>query len=191
LLQHSVLEGQTVVDIASEYATTLEVLAQLNPEISFAGCNFNIPSGGENCSPLISIGQLINVPAPTPTPTLSPTPSGSETATPTPTFAAPRVVWPPQDSNVPPSAFRLEWVSVGVLLPSQVYLVQVEDMNAEAKTPFVTRETSYTLPESLIPTDGQAHTFQWTVAVAEPNEQGVYRVVGGESPIRRFTWQSR
>lgn len=192
LLQHSVLEGQTIVDIASQYSTTLEVLARLNPDIDFFGCNFEIPSGGERCNPLLQIAQLVNVPAPTPTPTLSPTPSGSETPTPTPTFAAPRIVWPPQDAaNVPPAPFRLEWVSVGVLLPNQVYLVQVEDVTAGIKTPFITRETSYTLPESLIPTDGQPHSFQWTVAVAEPNEQGVYRIVGAPALIRRFSWQSR
>lgn len=192
LLQHNVLEGETIVDIASQYATTMEVLARLNPEVDFVGCNFNIPSGGETCNPLLQIGQPVNVPAPTPTPTLSPTPSGSETATPTPTFTAPRVVWPPQDAaNIPAAPFRLEWVSVGVLLPTQVYLVQVEDVTAQTKTPFITRETSFTLPDELIPTDGQTHTFQWTVAVAEPNEQGIYRLVGSPSPIRRFTWQSR
>ena len=93
------MEGQTIVDIAVTYNTTLEVLAVLNADISFAGCNFEIQSGGPNCNPILQVGQVVLVPAPTPTPTLSPTPSGNETPTPTPTYAAPVVISPPQGAN--------------------------------------------------------------------------------------------
>ncbi|MBZ0294716.1 MAG: LysM peptidoglycan-binding domain-containing protein, partial [Anaerolineae bacterium] len=69
ILEHIVLEGETIVDIAANNATTLEVLARLNPDIAFFGCNFEIPSGGPNCGPLLQVGQVVRVPAPTPTPT--------------------------------------------------------------------------------------------------------------------------
>ncbi|MEO1442419.1 MAG: LysM domain-containing protein, partial [Chloroflexota bacterium] len=124
---HVVQDGETIIDIAAQYGTTLEILSQLNPAINFFGCNFNQPSGGPSCSPFITIGQEINVPAPTPTPTLSPTPDGNETATPTPTFTAPLVVFPPDGAIAQPGRIRLQWVSVGELLENEVYLVYVKD----------------------------------------------------------------
>jgi hypothetical protein len=79
-----------------------------------------------------------------------------------------------------------------VLQPEQFYLVQVTDVTA-GTTPFVelTRSTTFTLPESLIPTSGRAHTINWTVLVVEPNGQGAYRPIGGPSEVRSFVWQSR
>lgn len=191
IIEHTIVEGQTVVDIAVNYHTTLEVLAVLNPDISFAGCNFEVQSGGPNCGPLLRVGQVMMVPAPTPTPTLSPTPSGNETPTATPTYAAPMVISPPQGGNVPPSVFLLEWVSVGVLRPDEVYLVQVSDTTSGEVFNDITRSTSILLPESMIPTDGQVHIINWTVTVAKPNEAGVYRVISGAPEIRRFNWLSR
>lgn len=191
IIQHTVVEGQTIVDIAVNYHTTLEVLSTLNPDINFSGCNFSIPSGGPNCNPFLRIGQIVMVPAPTPTPTLSPTPSGNETATATPTYAPPVVISPPQAANVPPGVFELEWVSVGVLQPDEAYLVQVTDTVTGEVYNNVTRSTSLLLPESLVPKDGQAHLMTWTVSVAKPNEAGVYRVVSGLPEQRQFTWFSR
>jgi LysM repeat protein len=190
-LDHVVQEGQTIVDIAAIHGITLEVVARLNPDVAFFGCNFEIPSGGPNCNPLVRVGQVLRVPAPTPTPTLSPTPSGSETPTPTPTYAPPHVVSPPQDAVVPAGVFRLEWVGVGVLQPDEVYLVQVTD-TITGQTHFeITRSTSVMLPESMIPTDGQRHVINWTVAVARPNEEGRYRIISGAPQIRTFQWESR
>ncbi len=186
-----VQQGETFVGIAQEYNTTIEVLAVLNPEVNIFGCNFEIPSGGPNCNPPLQIGQVLKVPAPTPTPTLSPTPSGSETPTPTPTYAPPLLVYPPEGAVAPPGIFSLQWVSVGILRPSEVYLVEVVDITAETVWRGVTRDTSIQLPESLIPSDGRPHVFNWTVRVAVPNEQGVYRPIGGPTVIRSFRWESR
>jgi len=191
IIQYTVIQDDTIVGIAQNNATTLEILARLNPDIPFFGCNFEIPSGGPNCNPPLQIGQMVNVPAPTPTPTLSPTPSGNETATPTPTFAAPMIVSPPQDAQVPPQSFRLEWVSAGVLQLGEVYLVQVEDTLTGTKVNEITTNTSLRLPDTLVPTDGQAHTFNWTVTVAKLNEQGRYQIISGAPTIRTFRWLSR
>jgi len=191
IIEHSVTEGQTIVDIAVLYNTTLEVLAVLNPDISFDGCNFEIQSGGPNCAPILQVGQIVRVPAPTPTPTLSPTPSGSETPTPTPTYAPPIVISPPRDAIVPAGVFRLEWVSVGVLQPQEVYLVQVTDTVTGTVFNDITRATTLLLPESLVPNDGSPHRMQWTVTVAKPNADGVYEILGGTPEVRAFTWQSR
>ena len=191
VLEHVVQEGQTIVDIASNYATTLEVLARLNPDIGFFGCNFEIPSGGPNCNPLLQVGQVVYAPAPTPTPTLSPTPSGSETPTPTPTFVPPRVVSPPQNAEIQAGVFRLEWVGAGVLQPDEVYLVQITDTTSGQSHNAITRSTSLLIPEEMIPADGQTHVINWTVSVAKPNEANVYRIISGAPEVRAFRWHSR
>lgn len=183
--------NDTFVGIAQEYNTTLEVLAVLNPEVNIYGCNFEIPSGGPDCNPSLQIGQLVKVPAPTPTPTLSPTPSGNETPTLTPTYKPPMLVYPPQNAVAQPGVFSLQWVGVGVLAENEVYLVTVTDKTSGQEFRQVTKDTSMLLPESLIPADGQIHTFDWTVQIATPNTQGVYGTLGGGPEIRSFQWQSR
>jgi len=192
LIEYTVQEGDTIISIAQENNLTLEQIAVLNPELNVFGCNFEIPSGGPNCNIPLQVAQVLKLPAPTPTPTLSPTPSGSETPTPTPTYAPPILVYPPHGANAQPSVFSLQWVGVGVLQPNEYYLVEVVDTTTNT-APYrqVTQNTSLLLPESLIPTDGQTHTFNWTVRVTTPNEQGVYRTISGEPEIRSFQWQSR
>jgi LysM repeat protein len=190
--EYTVQEGDTIISIVGEYNLTLEQIAVLNPDLNVFGCNFEIPSGGPNCNIPLQINQVLKVPAPTPTPTLSPTPSGSETPTLTPTYAAPILVYPPQGASAQPGVFSLQWVGVGVLQPDQVYLVEVTDTTLNLATyRQLTRDTSLLLPDSLIPTDGQTHTFTWTVWVAAPNPSGVYGPVGGVAPVRTFLWQSR
>jgi LysM domain len=192
IVQVTVKEGETIVGIAGQNATTLVILATLNPQLSFYNCDFNNPSGGPDCNVSLRIGDAVNVPALTPTPTLSPTISGSETPTPTPTYAAPMLLFPPQDANAGARTFQLQWISVGVLKEDEVYLVEIKD-DTSGGEPFrdITRSTSYLLPESMIPTDGQAHTIEWRVSVAAPNDQGVYRYIGAAGDWRPFHWQSR
>ncbi|MEO8607625.1 MAG: LysM peptidoglycan-binding domain-containing protein [Chloroflexota bacterium] len=191
--EYTVQEGDTIISIAGEFNLTIEQIAVLNTDLNVFGCNFEIPSGGPNCNIPLQIGQVIKYPAPTPTPTLSPTPSGNETPTPTPTYAAPILVYPPQGAVAQPGVFTLQWVGVGVLQPNQVYLVEVVDTTTANAPTYrqITRNTSLPLPDSLIPSDGQVHTFNWTVRVAAPNDQGVYQIMGGTAEVRIFQWQSR
>ena len=187
---HVVVAGQSVVDIVVQHNTTLEIVSILNPEITFAGCDFGVASGGPNCNPFLSVGQTVRVPAPTPTPTLSPTFSGAETATPTPTWMPPRVISPPQNAILPATTFRLQWLSVGVLAPGEVYLVQLSDESGVVHNA-VTRETSLMLPEALVSSDGIAREMSWTVSVARANAEGVYQIIGGYPQPRHFRWNSR
>lgn len=189
--EYVVQPNDTFIGVAQEYNTTIEVLAVLNPEVNIYGCNFEILSGGPSCNPSLQIGQVLKVPAPTPTPTLSPTPSGSETPTPTPTYEPPMLVYPPQNAVAPPGVFNLQWVAAGILAEGEVYLVEVADETTGEVFRHVTRDTSMPLPEAMIPADGQTHTINWTVRIATPNEQGVYRAIGGTPSIRTFQWQSR
>lgn len=188
---HTVEEGQTIVEIVNLYDTTLEIIAQQNPDLNWFGCDFQQPAGGPQCSPNIIVGQCINVPQPTPVPTSTSTPSGDETATPTPTYPAPRAVYPPDGGIAQPGIFSLQWVSVGILASDERYLVEVVDIESGANWVEVTRDTSVMLPESLIPTGGEPITYQWRVSVASPSPEGIYNYIGGSGQWRTFQWQSR
>jgi hypothetical protein len=190
--QYVVKEGDTIVGIAQDNNLTIAQIAVLNQGLEISSCNFEIPSGGENCNIQIKVGESLMLPAPTPTPTLSPTPSGNETATPTATFVAPMVIFPPEGALAGAGVFSLQWVGVGVLGPDEAYLIEVTDVTANnIVLRAVTRDTSYTLPDSLIPTDGQTHSLSWTVYVAKPNADKVYGRVGGNPPIHTFSWASK
>ena len=191
VVPYTVAEGQTIIGIAASNGTTLSVLATLNPEIDFIGCDYSNPIGGSGCSVSLVVGQTVNVPAPTPSPTLSPTFSGSETPTATPTYGPPPPVFPPDGANANARSFLLQWVSAGILLPDETYVIQVEDLTAGTAHTGVSRSNSYMLPESLIPSDGQAHQVRWKVSVGVPNPDGALRLVSAPGPWHTFTWQSR
>jgi LysM repeat protein len=192
LTQYFVQEGDTLVSISQDYETTLRMLALLNPDLDIFSCNLEIPSGGPNCNVPLKVGQAINVPAPTPTPTLSPTPSGHETATLQPTYTTPMLISPPNGANAPPGVFSLQWSSVGILTHNEFYLVQIIDTSRNISVfQQTTKDTSIQLPENLIPTDGQPHTYTWGVWITKVSTQGVYEVISNATEQRTFTWQSR
>ncbi len=193
VMQYIVQPGDTIVGIAQNFNITIAQIVVLNPQLEgVESCNFEIPSGGEGCNIQINVGDSLNLPAPTPTPTLSPTPSGNETATPTATFVAPVVIFPPDGAAAGAGVFSLQWVGVGVLESDEAYLIEITDVTANAIVlRAVTRNTSYPLPDSLIPTDGQTHSMSWMVWVAKPNADKVYGRVGGAPPEHLFTWASK
>ena len=187
---HVVQDGESVIDIAQQYNTTLEIISQLNPDIGFSGCDFNNPSGGPDCIIPISIGQEVIVPAPTPTPTLSPTPSGNETATPTPTYMPPLVVFPPDQGVARSGVFRLQWVGAGVLNADEVYLIYIKNVTAEGQVnAFITHDNTFMLPEELAPQTAERQEYQWWVAIGRLNESGQYANVSGEPQINTFYWE--
>lgn len=188
---YEVQEDDSLVSIASDYNTTLEILSQLNTDLNWFGCDYTQPSGGPACNPTIQIAQCINVPQPTPVPTNTPTPSGNETATPTPTYPAPRMLYPVNDVVVPPGRFDLQWVGVTGLTTEDEYLVEVTDVTSGQKLLQVTESTSFTIADTFVPSDGQAHTIQWRVSVARQNESGIYGYVGGTGEWRVFEWLSK
>lgn len=189
---HVVQEGETIIGIAEQYSTTLEVISQFNQTLNWSGCRFDVYSGGENCRPNIRPGDCIVVPMPTPVPTSTATPSGDETATPTPTFPPARAIFPADGAIASAGVFSLQWVSVGTLASEDVYLVEVVDLTAGGTSWVqVTSDTALRLPESLIPTDGTTHLMQWRVSVARRDNQGAYRYIGGIGDWRSFQWQSR
>jgi LysM repeat protein len=188
---HTVVAGDSIISIADQYNTTLETLSQLNQNLNWFGCQFDQYSGGPRCRPFITVGQCVNVPLPTPTPVPSATPSGSETPTPTPTYEAPRGFYPPDGAAAPPVPIRLSWVSVGQLGRDEVYFVEVQDTTLNTQWQQVTRNTAITLPDALIPTDGQPHQMRWRVTVARRGPEGFYDYIGAVGQWRTFQWFSR
>jgi len=188
---HIVEEGESAIGIAERYNSTLVQLSLLNQDISWPGCDFTNPSGGVNCSPQISIGQCVVVPFPTPTAVPTATPSGNETATPTATFAPARAIWPPEGVSASPGRLELSWVSVGILPPNTMYLIEVADRTVNTINNYITDNTTFTLPDDLIPSDGQVHRMEWRVTVARLNTDGSYSPIGGLGNWRGFQWQSR
>lgn len=186
---HNVVDNESMIDIADQYNTTIQILSSLNPEISFYNCDFNNRSGGPNCSPLIRPGQCVQVPLPTPTPTLSPTPSGNETATPTPTYDPPRVINPPNEAVVSGNIL-LRWVSVGILGTDEYYFVDVNNRTSGETFTQVTKDTSLRLPSEMLPPEGAQHEIEWRVTVVRGQGED-YVVIGGVMPARIFRWQRR
>jgi LysM repeat protein len=172
---HSVSLGETMISIAQLYNANAEIISQLNPEITFNGCDFGERYGGPRCNVALAEGQKVRVPAPTPTPTLSPTPSGSETQTPVPTatFNAPSLQSPSNRSLFRKSELvTLRWNPTGTLGPNEVYRVHVEDMTDGKIFIADTRSMSFILPIEWQGTDNQRHEYRWNIRIIDANNPG-------------------
>jgi hypothetical protein len=191
VMWHRVAPDENILIIAYNYGADIEILSQLNPEVTFSQCDFGEFTGGPGCIVQIYQGQLLRVPAPTPTPTLSPTPSGSETATPTPTatYNAPNALSPPdralfqQDELI-----TLRWVASGTLASGQVYRVRIEDQTTGAIYTSDTQELYFIVPSEWQAKDRERHILEWTVSVIDlafPNDPRF------TTERRTFTWMGR
>jgi hypothetical protein len=193
--QHRAEEGETYISIALQYNIDMAGIATLNPQIDWSTCDFSNPGGGPGCNPPLSVSQGITVPLPTYTPTVSPTPSGSETPTLTPTPVAPMLLTPPDGATfAADDAIVLQWVPVRALDAGEVYLVHLEDQTSESRPTYevTTRRNQITVPpDRARPTDGQPHTFAWTVVVAQAGSTGEHPVLSGAGyEVRTFVWTS-
>ena len=185
---HTVEEGQTVIGIALQYNTTMAILAELNPQLYWFNCDFTVASGGENCSPQLSIGDELTVPMPTPTPTLSPTPSGSETPTLTPTPGPVGLLWPASGAIIQGGPLTLQWVSVGALEADRLYQVTVTDYTTGTTYTEFVRANALTLPANLQPVDDVIHDIAWQVEVVQVGNDNVAFRVGAPGSPRSFQW---
>ncbi len=188
---HQVQPGENIIQIAVQYGATIEILSQLNPEVTFAQCDFGEPSGGGSCRVFLREGQLIRVPAPTATPTIPPTPSGSETPTPTPTptFNQPNAVSPSNRMTFDHfEIVTLRWVGTAELGANQVYRVDVTDTTSGQSYSATTRDLFFIMPPEWQGTDGRRHEYIWTVSVI--NLDTPERALFTTTP-RMFVWQAR
>ena len=191
MMWYTVKPNENIVGIAFAHETNVQVLSQINPEITFAQCDFGNPAGGPDCTVNIFAGEQIRVPAPTPTATLSPTLSGSETATPTltPTFNAPSALSPPDRALfMKNELITLRWVASGTLSDGETYRIRVEDTTAGKVYSSDTTDLSFILPADWQGQDGQRHDYRWQISVI--------RLADPDHPYfttepRIFTWEGR
>ena len=188
---YEVEEGDSIIDIATDFNTTLEILSQLNQDLNWFGCAFTEQSGGPDCNPTIQIGQCIQVPQPTPLPSRTPTPTGSETPTPTPTYAPPRVVYPPGDARVPPGALTLQWLAVSGMRADGEYLIELQNEMTGALVNQVTQTNAYAVPGDLAPPAGETHRFRWRISIAARKVDGSYAYAGSPGIWQAFEWTGR
>lgn len=191
VIWHRVQSGENIILIAIQYGVNVEIMSQLNPEITFSQCDFGLDAGGAACTAPIFEGQLIRVPARTPTPTLSPTPSGSETPTPTATatFNAPSALSPDNRSAFRPDELvTLRWVATGTLGPGQAYRVEVTDQTTGSYYSANTQELFFIVPEGWQGQDSVQHEYHWTVSVINTSDPSdpLYT-----TEARVFRWQGR
>ena len=187
---YSVQEGDTLSSIAIEFDSSLRQICELNPlpgGIDCGACVWESPNCCCSQAIVLSNGQQVNVPAPTPTPTFTPTFTGSETPTLTPTHRAPQPVYP-SDGAMVAGTVRLTWLTSGVLAEAERYLVMLRDDTTGTVLNADTRQLSLDVPVDYLPSDGQPHTFVWTVTVVRLGEDGLFYPVGPAMPERRFTW---
>jgi len=192
IMFHTVQRDENIIVIGMQYDASVEVLSQLNPEITFSQCEFGQRFGGPRCTVQLRENQLIRVPAPTAEPTLSPTPSGSETPTltPTATFNAP-VQQSPSDRAFfdRDDLITLRWVPTGTLGADQVYRLRVEDTTAGVVYTTTTRDTSFVVPEDW-QGEGESnrHNYAWSVSVINLTDPDNPQYT---TETLTFTWESR
>lgn len=191
VMWHTVAFGENIVVIALRYGANVEILSQLNPEVTFAQCDFSIDSGGGSCTVNLFEGQLLRVPAPTATPTLPPTPSGSETPTPTvtPTFNAPSALSPTDRSFFTnDQIITLRWISTGTLSPGEVYHVDVKNVTTGDSYTMDTQELFVLVPSEWQGIENERYEYQWTVSVKNAGRPDELRYT---TEPRTFIWQGR
>jgi hypothetical protein len=191
VMWHQVRFGENIISIALQYGANVEILSQLNPEVTFSQCDFGMDSGGGTCVVNLFEGQLLRVPAPTPTPTLSPTPSGSETATPTitPTYNVPNALSPSNRSLfLRDELVTLRWVATGTLAPGQSYRVMVENITTGQVFTGETRELYFIVPTEWQGTEDTRYEYRWSVGVIDPAAPATPL---HETPPLLFIWQGR
>lgn len=189
---YQVIRNDSIVSIAYGHFTTVEVLEDLNPEITFSQCDYSSDYGGPRCTVFLSEGQLVRVPVPSPTPTLSPTPNGSETPTPsaTATFNVPSPLRPTNGALF----FRndlvtLRWVGTGNLGPNEAYYIAVKDLTANTTYADTTTQLSFVVPTQWQGADTRRHDYEWTVSIIQVNDPSATPTHTTET--RTFTWEAR
>ncbi len=188
---HTVQPNENIVAIAFAFHTDVQVLSQLNPEITFSQCDFGNAAGGPDCTVMIYAGQKMRVPAPTPTPTLSPTRSGSETPTPslTPTFNAPSALSPADRALFrSDELITLRWIGSGTLSEGDTYHIQVEDLTAGKTYAADTTDLSFILPADWQGPAGERHDYRWTISVIRASDPDHPYFT---TEPRLFTWEGR
>lgn len=155
--------GDTIESIAKRLGSSVEAIVDFNDNL-------------QNADTIIRPGEQVIVPVGTITATLTlqsitgptATPVPTPTATPGPAHAAPQLLTPLDGATVEGDTVLLQWLSVGTLGPTEVYVVRVAP-NGRTRDEFTatTIGTSYRIPADWLARQGErTNRFLWSVQVA-------------------------
>ena len=85
----------------------------------------------------------------------------------------------------------LRWGGTGTLGLDERYLVRVMDMTSGQEYTAIVDEPLYVLPGGWQPADRERHTFEWTVSIAQVDEQQNVVSEDHVTEAREFSWDSR
>ncbi len=177
---YTVQQGDTLLAIAIKLKVSMEAIQQRN--------NIDDPSE-------LQVGQPLIIPlGATPTFTPAPVPANS-TPTPRSNYPAVRLLTPLDGEIIVGNdqPVLLQWLSVGVLQPNELYRAEVVQLNS-ARSPLTLRTlaTSWRLPLDLFPLPGDRNrVFRWTVEIIRQVGAGsdgapIYEVV---SQLSQYSFQ--
>ncbi len=167
VMWHPVSSAEDIVSIAARYGADIEILSQLNPELTFSQCDFGLAYGGENCFVAIYVGQQVRVPAPTAIPSATAPPVWVETTRDTAAQDAVPHDLRPGDGVVyrADEIVTLRWLSRGTLGADQSYVVEIIDETSALSYLAETREQHFRIPNLWQAKDGQRHLYRWRVGL--------------------------
>lgn len=174
-----VKQGDSCSAIAAQFNLSVDDLIRINPDL-----NLN-----QQC--LIQVGDTLNVSGATIATAAPATPYLIMAPTPRESYPPPQLLSPVDGAQVADATLLLEWLSVGLLRPNEVYVVQIQPAGAFTVPVFETRGTSLRISSDLL--EGQPErAIAWWVQVrqriGEQNGAPIYREAGLPSTARRFIW---
>lgn len=184
--------GDTIETIAKRLGSSVEAIVNFNDRL-------------QNADTIIRPGEQVIVPVGTitgtltiqsvagPTATYVPTP----TATPGPPHAAPQLLTPLDGATMAGDTVLLQWLSVGTLGPTEVYVVRVvSEARVREEFTATTVGASFRVPNEWLERQGQrANRFLWSVQVAREvrtltGDTASLLATSPPSRYRSFQWQS-
>lgn len=175
--EHVVQAGESMSLIAVTFGVPMDAILEWNgltTDVAFEGQHLTIPL----CQRTFVAGATV-------TPTIAPPYPAAELLLP--------ADGAPFDSSS--DTVTLQWSSVGTLRPNEYYQVTVVDITGGQNRRIIdeVKDTSFIVPTSFRPTDGQPHVFRWivvTVAQIGVDAEGlpVFLTGGPSSETRVFTW---
>lgn len=155
--------GDTIETLAKRLGSSVEAIVDFNDHLL-------------NADTIIRPGEQVIVPVGTITATLTlqsvtgptSTPVPTPTATPGPAHAAPQLLTPLDGAQVEGDTVLLQWLSVGTLGPTEVYVVRVvPEGRMRDEFTATTVGASYRVPNDWLARQSQRTSrFQWSVQVA-------------------------
>jgi len=177
-VDYTVQSGDTLSTIADYYDVSVTSIKEYNGmtnDTVYEGMPLTIP-----------LCERVPTSGPTPTPTTPPP------------YPGPNLLLPADGASyVGSTSITLQWAAVGELLSDEAYAITIIDLTSETRetvTDFVT-DTSYILPQSMMPTDGVPHIYRWSVYIARQVGGGATEAdnwisAGNLSDQRVFGWFS-